>query len=35
MPGPLRLRYRNKLFEPLDGFEALFRESLNKCTNLA
>ena len=24
MPGPTRLRYRNKLFEPLDGFEALF-----------
>ncbi len=24
MPGPLRLRYRNKLFEPLDGFEAMF-----------
>ena len=24
MPGPLRLRYRNKLFEPLDGFDALF-----------
>jgi 8-oxo-dGTP pyrophosphatase MutT (NUDIX family) len=25
MPGPLRLRYRNKLFEPVEGFEALFR----------
>ena len=25
MPGPTRLRYRNKLFEPVDGFEALFR----------
>ena len=24
MPGPTRLRYRNKLFEPLEGFEALF-----------
>lgn len=24
MPGPTRLQYRNKLFEPLDGFEALF-----------
>lgn len=24
MPGPLRLRYRNKLFEPVEGFEALF-----------
>ena len=24
MPGPTRLRYRNKLFEPVDGFEALF-----------
>ena len=24
MPRPTRLRYRNKLFEPLDGFEALF-----------
>ncbi|MES2412597.1 MAG: NUDIX hydrolase [Pseudomonadota bacterium] len=24
MPGPLRLRYHNKVFEPLDGFEALF-----------
>ena len=24
MPGPTRLRYRNKLFEPFDGFEALF-----------
>ncbi len=24
MPGPTRLRYRNKLFEPMDGFEALF-----------
>jgi 8-oxo-dGTP pyrophosphatase MutT (NUDIX family) len=25
MPGPTRLQYRNKLFEPVDGFEALFR----------
>ena len=25
MPGPTRLRYRNKLFEPVDGFEALFQ----------
>lgn len=25
MPGPTRLRYRNKLFEPVEGFEALFR----------
>ena len=24
MPGPMRLHYRNKLFEPLDGFDALF-----------
>jgi 8-oxo-dGTP pyrophosphatase MutT (NUDIX family) len=24
MPGPTRLRYRDKLFEPVDGFEALF-----------
>ncbi len=24
MPGPTRLRYRNKLFEPFEGFEALF-----------
>ncbi len=24
MPGPTRLRYRNKLFEPLEGFESLF-----------
>ena len=24
MPGPTRLRYRNKLFEPIEGFEALF-----------
>lgn len=24
MPGPTRLRYRNKLFEPIKGFEALF-----------
>ncbi len=24
MPGPTRLRYRNKLFEPVEGFEALF-----------
>ena len=24
MPGPTRLRYRNKLFEPPEGFEALF-----------
>ena len=24
MPGPTRLRYRNKLFEPVDGFESLF-----------
>jgi 8-oxo-dGTP pyrophosphatase MutT (NUDIX family) len=24
LPGPTRLRYRNKRFEPLDGFEALF-----------
>lgn len=24
MPGPTRLRYRNKLFEPLEGFEKLF-----------
>ena len=23
MPGPTRLRYRNKLFEPVEGFEAL------------
>ncbi|MDW5443443.1 NUDIX hydrolase [Polaromonas sp. SM01] len=25
LPGPTRLRYHNKRFEPLDGFEALFR----------
>ena len=25
MPGPLRLRWRNKRFEPVDGFDALFR----------
>ena len=25
MPGPTRLRYRNKLFEPVEGFEALFK----------
>jgi 8-oxo-dGTP pyrophosphatase MutT (NUDIX family) len=25
MPGPTRLHYRNKLFEPVEGFEALFR----------
>lgn len=24
MPGPLRLRWNNKRFEPVDGFEALF-----------
>lgn len=24
MPGPTRLRYRNKLFEPVEGFESLF-----------
>ena len=24
LPGPTRLRYRNKQFEPVDGFEALF-----------
>lgn len=24
LPGPTRLRYRNKRFEPVDGFEALF-----------
>jgi hypothetical protein len=24
MPGPTRLRYRDKLFEPIEGFEALF-----------
>lgn len=24
LPGPTRLHYRNKRFEPLDGFEALF-----------
>jgi len=24
LPGPTRLRYRNKLFEPVEGFEALF-----------
>ncbi len=24
LPGPTRLRYRNKRFEPIDGFEALF-----------
>ena len=24
MPGPTRLQYRNKLFEPIGGFEALF-----------
>lgn len=24
MPGPTRLQYRNKLFEPVEGFEALF-----------
>lgn len=24
MPGPTRLRYRNKRFEPVDGFETLF-----------
>ncbi|MDB5890729.1 MAG: hydrolase [Polaromonas sp.] len=26
MPGPTRLRYRNKLFEPMDGFEGLFAD---------
>jgi hypothetical protein len=25
MPGPTRLHYRNKRFEPVDGFEGLFR----------
>ena len=25
LPGPTRLRYHNKRFEPMDGFEALFR----------
>lgn len=25
MPGPTRLRHHNKLFEPLEGFEALFQ----------
>ena len=24
MPGPTRLRYVNKRFEPVDGFDALF-----------
>ena len=24
LPGPTRLHYRNKKFEPVDGFEALF-----------
>jgi hypothetical protein len=24
LPGPTRLRFRNKRFEPVDGFEALF-----------
>jgi 8-oxo-dGTP pyrophosphatase MutT (NUDIX family) len=24
LPGPTRLRYRNRRFEPMDGFEALF-----------
>ena len=24
MPGPTRLRFRNKLFEPVDGFESFF-----------
>ena len=24
LPGPTRLRYRNKRFEPMDGFDALF-----------
>jgi hypothetical protein len=24
LPGPTRLCYRNKRFEPVDGFEALF-----------
>ena len=27
MPGPTRLRYINKRFEPVDGFDALFAES--------
>lgn len=27
MPGPTRLRYRNKLFEPVEGFEALFERA--------
>jgi len=26
LPGPTRLRYRNKRFEPVDGFEGLFTE---------
>ena len=25
MPGPTRLQYHNKLFKPVDGFEALFK----------
>jgi hypothetical protein len=24
LPGPTRLRFRNRRFEPMDGFEALF-----------
>ena len=27
MPGPTRLRYINKRFEPVDGFDALFAET--------
>jgi hypothetical protein len=32
MPGPTRLRYRNKLFEPVEGFEALFDLAIEKRT---
>jgi len=27
LPGPTRLYYRNKRFEPIDGFEAMFRNA--------